>query len=242
LLVRAFLFFHVKGRQQKMKKRGRTQTGVGVIIILATLLCMPIAAMADRFVDNNNGTVTDTSTGLVWLKNANASEFRDWYDNVTYCSSLASGMAGLTDGSVAGQWRLPSKEELEGIGTEPPATWSSGYPSVNWTKPGAPFINVPSRGYWSSESYAANTNYAWSVNMANGFVDVKYKAGGDDYLWPVRGPITTTTTIPINDGLIAYYPFNGNANDESGNGHNGTVYGSTLTADRFGNVVVITRS
>jgi len=37
------------------------------------------------------------------------------------------------------------------------------------------------------------------------------------------------------DGLVAYYPFNGNANDESGNGHNGTVSGATLTTDRFGN-------
>jgi hypothetical protein len=30
-------------------------------------------------------------------------------------------------------------------------------------------------------------------------------------------------------GLVAYYPFNGNANDASGNGNNGTVYGATLT-------------
>jgi hypothetical protein len=36
-------------------------------------------------------------------------------------------------------------------------------------------------------------------------------------------------------GLIAYYPFNGNANDESGNEHHGTVNGATLTTDRFGN-------
>ncbi len=40
--------------------------------------------------------------------------------------------------------------------------------------------------------------------------------------------------IPLN-GLIAYYPFNGNANDESGNGNNGTVYGAILTTDRYGN-------
>lgn len=40
------------------------------------------------------------------------------------------------------------------------------------------------------------------------------------------------TPLPIN-GLIAYYPFNGNANDESGNGNDGTVYGATLTSDRF---------
>ena len=37
------------------------------------------------------------------------------------------------------------------------------------------------------------------------------------------------------DGLVAYYPFNGNANDESGNGNNGTVIGATLTTDRGGN-------
>jgi len=37
-----------------------------------------------------------------------------------------------------------------------------------------------------------------------------------------------------SDGLVAYYPFNGNANDESGNNHNGTVNGAILTNDRFG--------
>ena len=42
-------------------------------------------------------------------------------------------------------------------------------------------------------------------------------------------------TIPT-DGLVAYYPFNGNANDESGHGNNGTVIGHVeLAADRFGN-------
>lgn len=39
----------------------------------------------------------------------------------------------------------------------------------------------------------------------------------------------------LNDGLVAYYPFNGNANDATGNGHNGQLYGSpSLTSDRFG--------
>jgi len=40
--------------------------------------------------------------------------------------------------------------------------------------------------------------------------------------------------VPTN-GLVAWYSFNGNANDLSGNGNNGTVYGATLTADRYGN-------
>jgi len=41
--------------------------------------------------------------------------------------------------------------------------------------------------------------------------------------------------VPTN-GLVGYWPFNGNANDESGNGNDGTNNGATLTADRFGNV------
>lgn len=36
-------------------------------------------------------------------------------------------------------------------------------------------------------------------------------------------------------GLEAYYPFNGNLNDSSGNGHNGSLEGASLTTDRFGN-------
>ena len=40
--------------------------------------------------------------------------------------------------------------------------------------------------------------------------------------------------VPTN-GLVGWWPFNGNANDESGFGNNGTVNGATLTTDRFGN-------
>jgi len=38
----------------------------------------------------------------------------------------------------------------------------------------------------------------------------------------------------LSDGLIAYYPFSGNAHDATGNGHDGTVHGATLSMDRFG--------
>lgn len=39
--------------------------------------------------------------------------------------------------------------------------------------------------------------------------------------------------VPTN-GLVGYWPFSGNANDQSGNNLNGTVTGATLTADRNG--------
>jgi hypothetical protein len=41
--------------------------------------------------------------------------------------------------------------------------------------------------------------------------------------------------VPTN-GLVGWWPFNGNANDESGNGNNGTVNGATLATDRFGQI------
>jgi hypothetical protein len=188
------------------------------------------AFSAFNFVDNGNGTVTDARTGLVWLKNANPCGYKNWYDAGTYCANLTSGQAGLTDGSVAGQWRLPSKEELEGIGTDPPAIWESGTPSVVWTMPGAPFTNVQSPYYWSGSHYVSSSNIdcAWYVYMSNGNVNGNLLAYSY-CVWPVRELITTTTTtIPqgINDGLVAYYPFNDNFNDESGNGNNGTIYGN----------------
>jgi hypothetical protein len=50
---------------------------------------------------------------------------------------------------------------------------------------------------------------------------------------------TTTFTLPNlssipTDGLVGWWPFNGNANDESGGGSEGTIYGASLVVDRFG--------
>ncbi len=39
----------------------------------------------------------------------------------------------------------------------------------------------------------------------------------------------------VTNGLVAYYPFNGNANDASGNGNNGTAFNTQSASDRFGN-------
>jgi hypothetical protein len=48
----------------------------------------------------------------------------------------------------------------------------------------------------------------------------------------------SSANMPANlqQGLVAWYPFCGNANDESGNGNNGIVSGAELTTDRFGNI------
>ena len=47
--------------------------------------------------------------------------------------------------------------------------------------------------------------------------------------------VSTNLNADLLDGLVAYYPFNGNANDASGGGYDGSVVGATLTSDKFGN-------
>ena len=59
----------------------------------------------------------------------------------------------------------------------------------------------------------------------------------------ILGVLTITLALAVEaqaqsfltNGLVAYYPFNGNANDASGNGYNGTAYNTTIVADYMGN-------
>ena len=50
--------------------------------------------------------------------------------------------------------------------------------------------------------------------------------------------LTINAQVNLNTGLSAHYPFNGNANDQSGNGNHGTVNDATLGSDRFDNKIV----
>jgi hypothetical protein len=52
---------------------------------------------------------------------------------------------------------------------------------------------------------------------------------------PVRSTEPPQPPVTENGGLYAYYPFNGNAKDETGKGHDGSVSGAVLTDDRMGN-------
>ena len=51
----------------------------------------------------------------------------------------------------------------------------------------------------------------------------------------LNATIQINAQVDLQNGLVAFYPFNGNANDESGNNNNGSVHGAKLTTDRFGN-------
>jgi len=131
-----------------------------------------------RFSDNEDGTVTDNLTGLIWLKDADCFGYRTWNLALSDCNELTTGECGLTDGSAAGDWRLPNHKELFGL------VDAQNYAPVLPT--GHPFTSVQSGHYWSSTTYAGQPGYAWFVHMGEGgvFYDMK---PGVHHVWPVRG-------------------------------------------------------
>ena len=147
-----------------------------------------VAWPTPRFTDNGNGTVTDNLTGLIWMKNTSSYDSDIWTNALGTCNSLASPTPhlGLTDGSKAGDWRLPNIWELqslvdyERIGPALPA----GHPLKNvQSTAGGPFSY-----YWSSTTNWAFARglFAWVVNfhMGSGDPNEKINLG---YVWCVRG-------------------------------------------------------
>ena len=51
-------------------------------------------------------------TGFVWLQNADCFRRQPWDQAKSSAASLKSGSCGLTDGSTAGKWRLPTRDEF----------------------------------------------------------------------------------------------------------------------------------
>jgi hypothetical protein len=125
-----------------------------------------------RFIDNVNGSVTDTLNALIWTKNANCFGTPTWADALAQCNSLASGACGLTDGSTAGQWRLPNLNELHSLGP----TWPAGSPFINETY-----------HYWASTSAGPSwPNMAWNVYFPTGAIGNSNK-DNNHYVRCVRG-------------------------------------------------------
>ena len=139
------------------------------------------------FTDNGDGTVTDNFTKLIWLKNANCFGVKDWYTAISDANSLSSGSCGLTDGSSAGDWRLPNRVELTSLVdfkySSPALSNAAG--TAQWTE-GDAFSSVQTNDYWSSTTYAGSTAYAWYVYLGNGNVYTNVKSF-TCYVWPVRG-------------------------------------------------------
>ena len=110
-----------------------------------------------------------------------------------------------------------------------------------------------SNGYPAGGGCLSNTSWQWqgqaiqfglgaSGESFNGLIDdiAIYNRALTEQ--EIQNLYTGTTPPPcvslpsnLQQGLVGYWPFCGNANDESGNGKDGAVNGATLTEDRFGN-------
>lgn len=117
-----------------------------------------------RFTVNNNGTVTDNQTGLMWMR---CSLGQTWggekcegsATNYTWRQALVSSdksnLAGFND------WYLPNIKELASI-----IEISCYHPAINNTL----FPSTQSRVYWTSSHSASSSYFAWGVYFGYGFV------------------------------------------------------------------------
>jgi hypothetical protein len=97
--------------------------------------------LMSRFIDNNDGTVTDLATNLVWMKSPTTQTFT-WEEALNYAENLS--FASNSD------WRLPSIKELESIRND-----ATSVPAVDQSK-----FQIPAtvKKLWSSTSLIIKDN------------------------------------------------------------------------------------
>ena len=144
------------------------------------------------FVDNDDGTVTDSATGLMWEKLSDDGTIHDrdnlytWYEAFTEKIAAlngSGGFAGFTD------WRMPTVTELQSIvnyGDTGPSAYSEFSTSCAASCTVTTCSCTQSFYYWSSTTYQLTPADAWLVNFNVGFVDVGSKAV-DGHVRAVRG-------------------------------------------------------
>lgn len=174
--------YYLIGKRAFVPKTGQTTS---YIIGDDGDLEMGVEWPSPRFITGTTGVVTDTLTGLIWLKNANcAGGFITWTLAISYSNALYDGCTdcfgtlsdcGLSDGSIAGDWRLPNVRELQSLIDY--AEYDPALPD------GHPFTGVLSAHYWSS---TGDLSGAWFVNLNQGYTHLNIKSGDVNYVWPVR--------------------------------------------------------
>jgi hypothetical protein len=145
------------------------------------------------YIDNGDGTITDTKTGLMWEKLSDDDTIHDmhhifaWGQAFVKAADLnAIAFAGFTD------WRVPNILELVSIldfDKPPPGpTVVAAFDSdcVPGCTVGTCSCSLPGR-YWSSTTDAENRANARTVWLYAGRVDTDGKSGNWDYVRAVRG-------------------------------------------------------
>lgn len=158
-----------------------------------------------RFTDNKDGTLTDQFTGLTWLQQASCfSNISSQAQALNAAKTLASGSCGLTDGTVAGDWRLSNRNEMRSLNNYDQLDGGAWLLSQGFTSPGG---NPITGWYWTSDSYAGiisdaqplARNLKWLVKTEGGSwtndqVDLAFpSATNPRFALPVRTTVPTFT-------------------------------------------------
>ena len=157
----------------------------------STRVAGPCGDKSKRYIDCGNGTVTDTVTGLIWLKQSNCLPTADWEAAKKAAAGLKDGDCMLTDGSSPGDWRLPTQAEWEAtmknalaLGcTGPTLTNDEGTACI--TAGPSSFTAVESDYYWSSTAVEGNAR-SWFGDLDHGHL-LNGNLFNTLRVWPVRG-------------------------------------------------------
>lgn len=168
------------------------------------------------FVDNGNGTVTDTATGLMWRQasadtNGGGPDYMNWQSALAYCENLT--FAGHSD------WRLPNIQELRSI-----VDYSTYSPAIDTSA----FPDTVSLNYWSSTTYAQYSDDAWRVTFSSGIDNYGHKSNGL-YVRAVRGGQSSGVGPLGYLGTIAQTPMEGPPGTQFAQWGTGFTPNSTVT-------------
>jgi hypothetical protein len=152
------------------------------------ITCSGTLSPLGRWCDQGDGTVKDMTTGLVWLKDVGWGGQKVWADCTTWddahtrAGTLYAGMpgAGLSDGSVVADWRLPTQSELVDI-----TRTGDEYIRYNQMYFFTGGLGIPNQIFWTSTTLESNNDSATCV-----YADSSYGGCGKQfsfYVWPVRG-------------------------------------------------------
>ncbi len=150
---------------------------------------------AGRYMDCDNGTVTDAVTGLLWLKDADCSVFNQqapWYVAQAIVANLGDGQCGLSDGSAPGDWRLPTRAEWQqtlgrdegGEICRGPAI-TDGWGTGCFGQGPTPFLHVAPVPYWSTTAYLLEPSLIWRIDLNDGEFQFVSRTVALK-VWPVR--------------------------------------------------------
>jgi len=180
----------------------------------------------NKYVNNQNGTVTDRDTGLMWqqdpsveVNGISGDDYLEWEEALAYVASLnLIAFAGHSD------WRLPNRNELQTL-----VDYSLTSPAINTN-----FFPNTSSSFWSSTTVYGVNERALNVSFYNGYTGTSTKTYGD-HAQAVRTHATFPLSVELTgngSGMVTSTPAGISCGTDCNEMYeSGTTVSLTATAD-----------